>query len=215
MKQFFQRYLPDPHQLRSHKNLRFLGDLLHDPRLWHFSRRSTVRGLAAGMFFAFVPVPWQMLLAATAAALLRFNMPVAVAMVWITNPLTIPPIFFACYQFGAWLLGTPPLDWAYEPSLDWFLKQAGDHGEIIKAPTAGTRVVTLKDVPPGDYSVSVLHDMNGDQQMALANGMPAEGWAMFRGETLRAAPTFDQVKFTVPASGDAQVSVAMQYPAGR
>ena len=46
MKQFFQRYLPDPHQLRSHKNLRFLGDLLHDPRLWHFSRRSTVRGLA-------------------------------------------------------------------------------------------------------------------------------------------------------------------------
>jgi hypothetical protein len=128
MKQFIHRYLPDPHQLRSHKNLRFLGDLLHDPRLWHFSRRSTVRGLAAGMFFAFVPVPWQMLLAATAAALLRFNMPVAVAMVWITNPVTIPPIFFACYQFGAWLLGTPPLDWAYEPSLDWFLKRAGDLG---------------------------------------------------------------------------------------
>jgi len=128
MKQFFQRYLPDPHQLRSHKNLRFLGDLLHDPRLWHFSRRSTVRGLAAGMFFAFVPVPWQMLLAATAAALLRFNMPVAVAMVWITNPLTIPPIAFVNYRFGAWLLGTPPLEWAFEPSLDWFLKRAGDLG---------------------------------------------------------------------------------------
>ncbi|WP_292084950.1 MULTISPECIES: DUF2141 domain-containing protein [unclassified Brevundimonas] len=96
-----------------------------------------------------------------------------------------------------------------------FLKHEGDHGEIIKSPVAGTRVVTLKDVPPGDYSVSVLHDMNGDQQMAMANGMPAEGWAMFRGETLRAAPTFDRVKFTVPASGDARVSVAMQYPAGR
>ena len=128
MKQFFQRYLPDPHQLRSHKKLHFLGDLLHDPRLWHFSRRPTVRGLAAGVFFAFVPVPWQMLLAATAAALLRFNMPVAVAMVWITNPVTMPPIFFACYQFGAWLLGKPPLDWAYEPSLEWFLKQIGDLG---------------------------------------------------------------------------------------
>ena len=96
-----------------------------------------------------------------------------------------------------------------------FLKHEGDHGEIIKAPAAGTRVVTLKDVPPGDYSVSVLHDMNGDQQMALSNGMPAEGWAMFRGETLRAAPTFDQVRFTVPASGDARVSVAMQYPSAR
>ena len=96
-----------------------------------------------------------------------------------------------------------------------FLKHEGDHGEIIKAPAAGTKVVTLKDVPPGDYSVSVLHDMNGDQQMALSNGMPAEGWAMFRGETLRAAPTFDQVRFTVPASGDARVSVAMQYPSAR
>lgn len=96
-----------------------------------------------------------------------------------------------------------------------FLKHEGDHGEIIKAPTAGRQVVTLKNVAPGDYSISVLHDMNGDQQMALSNGMPAEGWAMFRGETLRAAPTFDQVKFTVPASGGADVSVAMQYPSGR
>ncbi len=128
MKRFLQRHLPDSHQLRSHKNLRFLGEVLHDPRLWHFGRRSTVRGLAAGMFFAFVPVPWQMVLAAIAAALLRFNMPVAVAMVWITNPVTIPPIFYACYRFGAWLLGMPPLDWAYEPTLDWFLKQAGDLG---------------------------------------------------------------------------------------
>ncbi len=96
-----------------------------------------------------------------------------------------------------------------------FMKHEGDHGEIIKAPAAGTRVVTLKGVPPGDYSVSVLHDLNGDQQMALANGMPAEGWAMVRGETLRAAPTFDQVRFTVPASGDARVNVAMQYPSAR
>lgn len=128
MKQFFQRYLPDPQYLRTHKNLRFLGELLHDPRLWHFSRRHTVRGLAAGMFFAFVPVPWQMLLAATAAALLRFNLPVAVAMVWITNPLTMPVIFYLTYRFGAWLLHQPPQDWNFEPTLQWLLHQAGTIG---------------------------------------------------------------------------------------
>ena len=128
MKRFLQRHLPDPHQLRTHKRLRFLGELLHDPRLWHFSRRSTVRGLAAGAFYAFVPFPWQMLLAAATAAWLRFNLPVAVAMVWITNPLTIPPIFYFNYRFGAWLLGRPTLDWAFEPSLDWLLRQAGDVG---------------------------------------------------------------------------------------
>lgn len=96
-----------------------------------------------------------------------------------------------------------------------FMKPEGDHGDIIKAPAAGTHVITLKNVPPGEYSVSVLHDVNGDHQMAMANGRPAEGWALHRGETLRAAPTFDQVKFTAPASGDANVAVAMQYPSGR
>ena len=104
MKRLLQRCLPDPHYWRTHKNLRFLGESLHDPRLWHFNRRSTVRGLAAGAFYAFVPFPWQMLLAAITAAWLRFNLPVAVAMVWITNPLTIPPIAFVNYRFGAWLL---------------------------------------------------------------------------------------------------------------
>ena len=96
-----------------------------------------------------------------------------------------------------------------------FMKHEGDHGEIIKAPQAGSRVVTLRGVAPGEYSVSVLHDTNGDQQMALSSNRPAEGWALFRGETLRATPTFEQVKFTVPPTGDANVSVAMQYPSAR
>jgi len=141
MKRFLQRHLPDPHQLRTHKRLRFLGELLHDPRLWHFSRRSTVRGLAAGAFYAFVPFPWQMLLAAATAAWLRFNLPVAVAMVWITNPLTIPPIFYFNYRFGAWLLGRPTLDWAFEPSLDWLLRQAGDVGWPLLVGSMATAVL--------------------------------------------------------------------------
>ena len=128
MKQFLRRYLPDSQQLRSHKHLRFLGALLDDPRLWHFSRRPTVRGMALGMFCAFIPLPWQMILAAIGASILRCNMPVAVAMVWITNPITMPPILFVCYQLGAWILGTPPQAWDYQPSLEWFLKQIGELG---------------------------------------------------------------------------------------
>ncbi len=128
MKQFLQRHLPDPQQLRSNRHLRFLGELLHDPRLWHFNRRSTVRGLAAGAFFAFVPIPWQMLLAATAAALLHFNLPVAVAMCWITNPVTILPIFLGCYKVGAGLLGTPPLALACGSSLEGLLHCVGELG---------------------------------------------------------------------------------------
>jgi len=128
VKKQLRRWLPDPERLRTHKSLRFLGASLHDPRLWSFRRRSTVRGLAAGAFFAFVPVPWQMVLAAAAAVWLRFNLPVAVAMVWITNPLTIPPIAFVNYRFGAWLLDRPPGQQRFEPSLEGLLRQAGDIG---------------------------------------------------------------------------------------
>ena len=49
----------------------------------------------------------------------------------------------------------------------------------------------------------------------MANGRPAEGWALLHGETLRAVPTFDQVKFTVPATGDVDLTLAMDYPAAQ
>jgi hypothetical protein len=47
--------------------------------------------------------------------------------------------------------------------------------------------------------------------MTMNGYKPAEGWAMVNGDTLRATPTFDQVKFTVAASG-AALSVPMSYP---
>lgn len=94
-----------------------------------------------------------------------------------------------------------------------FLKHEGVYGERIENPTAGTRTFTLHDVAPGDYSITALHDEDGNKDMKLVNGRPAEGWGMLHGETLRAMPTFDQVKFTVPASGNVALTVAMDYPA--
>lgn len=125
---WLQRFLPDAEQLRTDKRLQFLGSLLHDPQVWHFSRRSTIKGLAIGAFYAFFPMPWQMVLAAVTAAWLRFNLPVAVAMVWISNPVTMPPIFYGSYHLGAWLLGRPPLEGTFEPSLDWLWQRLGDIG---------------------------------------------------------------------------------------
>lgn len=94
-----------------------------------------------------------------------------------------------------------------------FMKHEGVYGERIENPAAGTRTFTLHDVAPGDYSITALHDADGNKDMTMANGRPAEGWGMLHGETLRAVPTFDQVKFTVPASGDVNLTVAMDYPA--
>jgi uncharacterized protein (DUF2062 family) len=47
-----------------------------------------------GLFCAFIPVPFQMLLAAPSAIIFSANLPVSIALVWITNPITMPPIFF-------------------------------------------------------------------------------------------------------------------------
>ena len=94
-----------------------------------------------------------------------------------------------------------------------FMKHEGVYGERISDPAAGTRTFTLHDVAPSDYSITALHDADGNKDMTMANGRPGEGWGMLHGETLRAVPTFDQVKFTVPASGDLALTVAMEYPA--
>ena len=115
-KKLLKRWVPDHGKVRDHKSLRMFGDRLHDPNLWHFNRRSVAGGLALGVFVAFIPLPIQMLLAAALSLLLRVNLPLAVAAVWITNPLTMPPIFFICYKVGSWVLHSWPLNLFFELS---------------------------------------------------------------------------------------------------
>lgn len=107
MKKFFKRSLPHISQMRSHPQLQFFGTLLHDPNLWHLNRRSLAGGMAVGLFIAFMPVPIQMLLAATLAIWFRVNLPLSITMVWVTNPITIPPLFYFAFQLGTILLGIP------------------------------------------------------------------------------------------------------------
>ncbi len=108
-RQFIKRFMPDVATMREHKHLRIFGSLLHDHRLWVLTRHSVAGGFFVGLCMAFVPVPFQMVLAAAGAIVLHVNLPISVALVWLTNPLTIPPLFYAAYCVGAWLLNTPPL----------------------------------------------------------------------------------------------------------
>lgn len=126
-KKLIKRYMPDHHKIREHKHLRFFGTLLHDPNLWHLNRRSASGAFAVGLFMAFVPVPFQMLLAAAGSILFRVNLPLSVALVWITNPLTMPPMFYFTYRLGVWLLGNPPRSegFQFELSYEWLANELG------------------------------------------------------------------------------------------
>lgn len=124
-RKLIKRWLPDKSQFHDHPHLRRLGTWLHAPDLWHVNRRSAAGGVSLGLFLAWVPVPLQMLLAAVVAVYARVNLPIAVAMVWVTNPVTMPPLFWLAYELGAWLLGRPALHMESTPSLAWFAEAIG------------------------------------------------------------------------------------------
>lgn len=119
-KKFLRKYLPDPRTIREHKSLQMFGKLLHDPNLWHLNRRSVALAFANGLFFMWVPLPFQMLYAAAVAIIIRANLPISVMLVWITNPLTTAPMLFFAYKVGAWTLGVPHGEFHIELNMEWF-----------------------------------------------------------------------------------------------
>lgn len=98
--------MPDPQTVREHRALRWLGPLLHHPRLWHVNRRGIAMGLAVGVFFGLLIPIAQIPAAALVALLLRANIPAAVGSTLVTNPITFAPVYYAAYHLGEWLLGS-------------------------------------------------------------------------------------------------------------
>ncbi len=126
-KRFIRRYLPTARELRTYSSVRFaLGDRLHDPDVWHLNRRSASGGVALGLFAAWIPLPVQMLLAGLAALVLRVNLPLSVIVVWISNPLTMGPMYWFAWRLGVFLLDVPHVPVAFEPTFTWLT------GELAK-----------------------------------------------------------------------------------
>lgn len=118
-RRLIKRYYPDLHKVREHKSLQVFGTLLHSPNLWHLNRRSVAGAFAVGLFVAFIPIPGQMVLAAAVAIVSQVNLPIAVVLVWVTNPITMPPLFYGAYKLGQWVLGGVPSKFHFEPSVRW------------------------------------------------------------------------------------------------
>ncbi len=122
-RKLLKRYMPHPAKIHDIHLLKLLGDWIHDPNLWHLNRRSASLGFLVGLFCAFIPLPIQMLIAGILSILVRSNLPLSVGLVWITNPLTIGPIFYGAYVIGATLLNIPESQFVFELSWEWLAQE--------------------------------------------------------------------------------------------
>ncbi|WP_194755428.1 DUF2062 domain-containing protein [Aliidiomarina indica] len=137
-RKFLKRFMPDIHKLNAYGVLKPFGKLAHDPNLWHLNRRSAAGAFAVGIFLAFMPMPFQMVAAAAVAILLRVNLPLSVALVWISNPITMPPMLYGSYRVGTFLLNQPSEPFLFELSWAWFQASVSS---IVPALLLGSIVV--------------------------------------------------------------------------
>jgi len=89
------------------------------------NRKMVSRAIFVGMFIAMIPMPMQMVAVVLVAPFFRFNVPIAVSLVWITNPFTMPFIYYIEYTTGNFLLMQEGVG-SIEMSLDWFKNNIGD-----------------------------------------------------------------------------------------
>jgi len=120
-KKLIKKFLPNPDTIMKSKVVGVFGDVLLEPSLWHINRRTCSGAVAVGLFCAFIPLPFQMFLAALCAIIFRVNILIAIPLVWITNPITIPPFFYFCYRVGVYALSIQTGDFNFELSVDWLI----------------------------------------------------------------------------------------------
>ena len=98
------------------------------------TRRAVSRGLFVGLFWGFIPMPMQMGGVILTTPLFKFNVPIALATVWLSNPITYPPLWYLEYLTGNLILGREGLS-DIQLTMEWFQ----NHWDDIVVPLyAGT-----------------------------------------------------------------------------
>lgn len=120
--------MPSHDLIKQQKALKIFGNVLYNPNLWCLNRRSASGAFAVGLFMAFVPLPSQMIMAAGLAILFSVNLPLSVCLVWISNPITMPVLFYGAYKLGAWIMSVPPIPFHFELSWEFLLHQMNQIG---------------------------------------------------------------------------------------
>lgn len=95
---------PTREEMASNKYLAPIAHRFLSPELWRFTRRSVPRGVALGLFAAFIIPVGQIFLSAFLALPMRANVPLAALLTFVTNPFTLPFWLVVANRIGEFLL---------------------------------------------------------------------------------------------------------------
>jgi uncharacterized protein (DUF2062 family) len=115
--------MPTHQQIVENKYLKIFGQLLHAPNLWHFNRYSVATAFSVGLFIGYIPIVGHMLLAAFFAIVFRANLPLSIALVWVANPFTMPPMYYFGYKLGAFIMHKPLRPFHFELTINWLFSE--------------------------------------------------------------------------------------------
>ncbi len=158
----------------------------------HDTPHAVALGMAVGMFVALTPtIGVQMIIAAFICTLLGANRLVAVAMVWLSNPLTAAPIYWFDHYLGIQILGGADVEmWVISENIsqvgltDWWAITKVLTGDIFWPTMIGGAVFGLVIAAPL-YPVALwalnargrrirerVHKILGKRRLALASSSP-------------------------------------------
>lgn len=121
-----RRFIPDIKSIMDQRSLKWFGSLSLDPNLLHLNRHSVSLAVFIGIFCAFIPLPIQTLLAIAMSFWLGANLPLSMTIIWMSNPVTIPPMFYLTHKLGSYILDTETSGFTIELSWQWFSQLGTD-----------------------------------------------------------------------------------------
>jgi uncharacterized protein (DUF2062 family) len=96
------------------------------PRAYfNINRKMITKGVFVGLFWGFIPMPMQMAGVMATTPFFKFNVPIGLATVWLSNPFTYPPLWYLEYITGNLMLGRDNIN-NIELTMQWFTNHWDD-----------------------------------------------------------------------------------------
>ena len=121
----FLRPLPRRSNIHRYPILKWFADTAYKKSfLWSFKGSPVQSALFWGIWISMLPIVGiQMIVVFFVSLVVRANLPLIVALQWISNPFTMGPIYFADYKIGMILLKLIGVDYPknrlLSPNFDW------------------------------------------------------------------------------------------------